>query len=168
MLAGLWTAGNWTTTMLLSNAMVFLNELPGVREEIAADPALATGFVEEVLRCGPPVIITSKTTLSDLEVRGQRIPAGAKVMFCYGAANRDPRVFNEPEKFDIRRTPNPHVSFTEGIHRCLGAPLARMEAVAAFRKLSDPALKLRLDLRRARRHVAGPFWGCRELPIHFD
>jgi cytochrome P450 len=168
MLAGLWTAGNWTTTLLISNAMAFLHELPGMRDELAADSGLVPGFVEESLRCGPPVIITSKTTLSDVEVRGQRIPAGAKVMFCYGAANRDPRIFNEPEKFDIRRAPNPHVSFTEGIHRCLGAPLARMEAVSAFRKLSDPALKLRLDLGRAKKHVAGPFWGYRELPVHID
>lgn len=71
-------------------------------------------------------------------------------------------------KHIIHRAPNPHVSFTEGIHRCLGAPLARIEAVTAFRRRSDPALKLRLDLGRARKHVAGPFWGCRELPVHLD
>ena len=168
MLAGLWTAGNWTTTLLLSNAMVLLQEMPGVQNAIAASPALAAGFVEESLRCAPPVILTSKTTLSDVDIRGQRIPTGSKVLFCYGAANRDPRVFEDPETFDIRRTPNPHVSFTEGIHRCLGAPLARMEAVAAFRKLSDPALNIRLDLSRAQKHVAGPFWGYRHLPVQVD
>ena len=168
MLAGLWTAGNWTTTLLLSNAMVLLQEMSGVRAALQADSGLVPGFVEESLRYSPPVIITSKTTLGDVQVRGQDIPAGSKVMFCYGAANRDPRVFKDPETFDIRRTPNPHVSFTEGIHRCLGAPLARMEAVAAFRKLSGQGCNIRLDMGGAQKNVAGPFWGYRVLPVHFE
>lgn len=126
------------------------------------------GFVEESLRYAPPVIITAKTTLVDVEVRGQNIPAGSKVMFPYAAANRDPRVFKEPETFDIRRTPNPHMSFTEGIRRCLGAPLARMKAAAAFRKLSSQGCNIRLDMDGAQKNVAGPFWGYHVLSVHFD
>ena len=168
MLAGLWTAGNWTTTLLLSNAMVLMQETPGVRDELAADPALVPGFIEESLRCAPPVLANNRTTLTDVDIRGQHIPAGSRVLVCFGAANRDPRAFNDPETFDMRRTPNPHVSFNEGIHRCLGAPLARMEAVAAFRKLSDKGLRFTVDMSRAQKNVAGPFWGYRQLPVHFD
>lgn len=168
MLAGLWTAGNWTTTLLLSSSMVYLQETPGVREALMADPGLVPGFVEESLRCAPPVIINARTTLSDVEIRGQRIPAGEKLLLCFGAANRDPRVFKDPENFDVRRTPNPHLSFNEGIHRCLGAPLARMETVAAFRKLAARGCTIRVDMSGAQKSVAGPFWGHRVLPVHFD
>lgn len=167
MLGGLWTAGNWTTTLLISNAATFLT--PEIRATLAASPDLVTGLVEETLRTNPPVIITAKTALSDITVREQPIKAGDRLYFCYGAVNRDPRVFKDPETFDIRRHPNPHLAFSEGIHHCLGAPLARMEAKHAFRRLVQPDLAgLRLDVARAKPYIDGAFWGYRSIPMTLD
>lgn len=164
MLAGLWTAGNWTTTLFLSSAARHLT--PAIREALTANPELVNGFLEECLRMYPPVIITSKTALSDTTIRDARIMSGDKVLFCYAAANRDPRVFKDPETFDIHRSPNPHVSFTEGIHHCLGAPLARMEGRIAFRRLVRPDLAgMQFDMSRALLRVDGSFCGFRSLPM---
>lgn len=164
MLGGLWTAGNWTTTLLLANAAMCLT--PAIRARLAANPDLLPGFVEEALRMQPPVVITAKTALADLTIRDKTIKAGERVFFCYGAANRDPRVFRDPETFDITRSPNPHVAFSDGIHHCLGAPLARMEAKHAFRRLVQADLAgLQLDAANATPRVEGPFWGWRSIPM---
>jgi cytochrome P450 len=167
MLGGLWTAGNWTTTLLLANAAACLT--PEIRERLAANPDLVPGFVEEALRMQPPVVITAKTALADLRIGERTIEAGERVFFCYGAANRDPRVFADPETFDLARQPNPHVAFSDGIHHCLGAPLARMEAKHAFRRLVQADLAgLRLDLAKATPRVEGPFWGYRSIPMTLE
>ena len=167
MLAGLWSAGNWTTTLLFANAVTSLTS--AVREQLAGNLDLVPGFVEEALRMDPPVAITAKTAASDLQIRDKTIRAGDRVLFCYPAANRDPRVFKDPETFDLTRSPNPHVAFSEGTHHCLGAPLARMEAKHAFRRLVQPDLAgLRLDLARATPKLDGPFWGYRSIPMTLD
>ena len=163
-LAALWTGGTWTTTMHIVTAAAQLQLVPGLRDELRADAALVPSFVEEALRFDPPVLFTGKKTLSEVEVNGTTIPKGETVLFLYAAANHDPRQFTHPEKFDVRRTPNKHLSFSEGIHHCIGAPLARLEAVSAFNRLIRDDVKLELDLANASRSAEFNLSGYRVLP----
>lgn len=154
-------AGQETSSNLIASAMLCLAEHPGERERLASSPALLPSAIEEVLRYRSPVQWLFRATLGDVELRGQTIPAGALVIPVVGAANRDPQVFAEPERFDIARSPNPHLAFGHGIHFCIGAPLARLEA-----RIAIPDLLRRLGAwevaeidawePRAARHVHGP------------
>lgn len=164
MLGGLWTAANWTTTLHISNTVALMQSLPAARAELARAPDLVPAFVEESLRYDPPVLFTMKKTLSEITMQGQTIPEGAAVAFLYAAANHDPRQFTNPEVFDLHRNPNKHLAFSEGVHFCLGAPLARMESVAALRRLLRDDVNLELDLTAAKRQVDTPFYGYRSLP----
>lgn len=163
-LGALWTGGTWTTTMLIANAAALLQSVGGVREALQADAALVPGFVEEALRFDPPVLYTAKKTLADVEVGGRTIPGGDTVLFLYGAANRDPLQFADPDTFDLRRQPNKHLSFSEGIHHCIGAPLARLEAASAFTRLAGSGIRMELDLAKAQRRAELNFSGYRVLP----
>jgi cytochrome P450 len=92
--------------------------------------------VEEIVRAASPVTFMRRTVTNDLELSGRQLTAGEKLVLFYGAANRDPRVFEDPETFDVRRDPNPHVGFGgPGPHFCLGAHLARRELAVVFRQL---------------------------------
>ena len=95
---------------------------------VRADPALLAQAIEEVLRYRAPVQAMFRATTREVEVDGTQIPAGKFVVAMIGSANRDPRRFAEPSRFIATREPNPHVAFGHGIHFCLGAPLARLEA----------------------------------------
>ncbi|WP_045234634.1 cytochrome P450, partial [Deinococcus pimensis] len=121
-------AGNETTTNLLSNAVQTLSEHPDTRDAAAQDPALWPATVEEVLRFRSPVQSMFRVTTTDVPMGGQVIPAGSWTVAWIGSANRDDAVFAEPDRFDPRRSPNRHLAFGHGIHFCLGAPLARLEA----------------------------------------
>jgi cytochrome P450 len=125
-------AGQETTTNLLNNAVLCLTEHPDQLARIRADLGLLPGAIEEVLRYRPPFLWLMRTPTRDVELRGQVVPAGALVLLMVGSANRDPARFPEPERFDITRDPNPHLSFGHGIHFCLGAALARLEAKIAL------------------------------------
>jgi cytochrome P450 len=105
--------------------------------EVRADPTLLPAAIEEVLRVRTPFPRLARLTTTDAEVGGVRIPAGSVVMPWLTAANRDERVFPEPHRFDIHRAPNPHLTFGHGIHFCLGAPLARLEARVALRLMLE-------------------------------
>lgn len=94
-----------------------------------------SAFVEESLRLNPPEHSISRIAVTEVELSGVKIPAGALVKLCLGAANRDPAQFDEPELFLLDRAPNRHLSFGVGVHRCVGAPLARLETAAALRVL---------------------------------
>jgi cytochrome P450 len=154
-------AGHETTTNLIDNAVLALLEHPAQLERLRAEPALLHSAIEEVLRYRSPVQVAFRATRESVELHGRRIPANQLVLAMIGAANRDPRHFADPHRFDIARAPNPHVAFGHGIHFCIGAPLARLEA-----RIALPALLERLpDLRRATRapweprpafHVHGP------------
>ncbi|WP_437733996.1 cytochrome P450 [Sorangium sp. So ce1335] len=161
-------AGHETTTNLISNAILCFLEHPTELGRLRAEPHLLPSAIEEVLRYRAPVQAMFRVTRRDVPMHGQVIPAGKPVLAMIGSANRDPGQFSEPERFDIARDPNPHIAFGHGIHFCIGAPLARLEARVA---LSDLLARL-TGLSRAsdapwepRRaiHVHGPT----RLPIRF-
>ena len=120
-------AGTETTTSGLGNALLLLDRYRDARERIIDDPSLLKTAVDEVLRFDAPVQGLSRVATRDVELYGRAIPKGARVHLLFAAANRDPGVFADPDRFDIERTPNPHLSFGFGVHFCLGASLARME-----------------------------------------
>ena len=128
-------AGNETTANLLGNALVLLGRHCEARAQISSDMSLLPGAVEEVLRFEGPVPTLARTAVRDIELHGQTIPAGDKVLLLLAAANRDPRVFDEPERFDIHRRGPSHIDFGMGIHHCMGASLARLEARIALEEL---------------------------------
>jgi pimeloyl-[acyl-carrier protein] synthase len=132
-------AGHETTVNLIANGMLALLRDLGARARLQADPGLAGSAVEELLRYDSPVQFTSRHALEDLDIGGRRVRAGETVVGVLGAANRDPAQFPDPDRLDLARKPNRHIAFGGGIHFCLGAPLARMEAGIAI-----PALLARL------------------------
>ncbi len=121
-------AGNETTRSTLVGGVLELIRRPEVWRALQADPGLVPGAIEEMLRWLSPVHYFRRTATRDTVLRGQRIAAGGRVVMLYAAANRDPDVFREPDRFDVARAPNPHVAFGFGEHFCLGASLARLEA----------------------------------------
>jgi cytochrome P450 len=135
-------AGNETTTNLIGNGMLALLNHPDQRRRLQADPALIESAVDEMLRYEGSVQMTSRIVDHDLEFRGQRFEEGQVVLLLLGAANRDPAQFPEPDRFDVARRPNRHLAFGQGIHYCLGAPLAVAEAQVCFqtllRRLPEP------------------------------
>jgi cytochrome P450 len=130
-------AGHITTTATLGNSVLSFQEHQDAAAEIRADPTLLPAAIEEVLRVRTPFPRLGRITRVDTEVGGVRIPAGQVVIPWLAAANRDERVFAAPHRFDVHRKPNPHLTFGHGIHFCLGAPLARLEARVALRMLLE-------------------------------
>ncbi len=121
-------AGNETTRGLISSGMYLLAKHPQAYAELEEDHSLIPSAVEEMLRWTCPLHYFRRTATCDTELAGQKIAAGDRVVMLYSSANFDETVFRDPHKFDIRREPNPHLAFGYGIHLCLGANLARMEA----------------------------------------
>ncbi|MCU1379949.1 MAG: cytochrome [Acidimicrobiales bacterium] len=130
-------AGNDTTRTGISLGMHLLAEHPDQRKVWQANvDGVAPSAVEEIVRAASPVTFMRRTATHDVELSGQQFHEGDRLILFYGAANRDPRVFDDPEGFDVRRNPNPHVGFGgPGPHFCLGAHLARRELAVMFRQL---------------------------------
>lgn len=156
--------GNETTTSLITNVVWRLLEDRALWERVVADPALIERAVEESLRFDPPVLALFRTTTRDVTVGGVAIPEGAKVMLNYAAANRDPAVFEDPDRFSLDRPPRKHLSFAVGIHVCIGAEMARLEARTALKSLTTRFPDLCLVDRGER---IKPFflWGRSRLPV---
>ncbi|MBA9005544.1 cytochrome P450 [Thermomonospora cellulosilytica] len=128
----LYVAGHETTTDLLGNGTLALSRNPDQFHRLRTSPGLAESAVEELLRYDPPTQMSRRTALTDADVNGHPIAAGEQVVILRGAANRDPEVFPDPDRLDLGRMGNRHLSFDGGIHYCLGAPLARLEGAIAF------------------------------------
>jgi len=128
-------AGNDTTANLIANGAVLLADHPDARRELARDPRRIPAAVEEMLRCETPAQALPRIVRRDVTLHGVTIPAGAQVRLLWGAANRDERVFPDAERFDPSRDARGHLGFGQGIHFCLGANLARLEARVAFEEL---------------------------------
>lgn len=153
MCALLLAAGNVTTTDLIGNGVLALLQHPDQLDRLRADPALIKNAVEEMLRYDSPVTQTGRIPLEPIEVGGCPIEARQSIITSLAAANHDPAHYNEPERFDITRSDSQHHSFGGGVHYCLGAPLARIEAEIAINALVQrfPQLRLApgpLDYRR--------------------
>jgi len=137
-------AGNETTTNLIGNGMLALGRNHGSMAALRSKPALMRGAIEEMLRYDGPVQSTFRTATKDTVIGGTPIPAGMGVFVIIAAANRDPAQFKDPETFDIAREPNEHMAFGEGIHFCIGAPLARLEGSIAIGAALERFPRLRL------------------------
>jgi cytochrome P450 len=123
----LYIAGTETVADFIGNALVALAEHPAQRALLAAEPQRAAAAVEELLRFESPVQYQVRTATAETELHGVAIPAGSAVALLWGAANRDERRWERPDELDLSREPRRHLAFGEGIHHCLGAPLARLQ-----------------------------------------
>jgi cytochrome P450 len=161
-------AGQETTKNLITNAIVCLTDYPDSMERLMREPTLMPTAIEEVLRYLPPVWFLFRQTRAEVELGGQRIPADQLVLAWTASANRDPAQFQNPDRFAIEREPNRHLAFGHGIHYCVGAPLARLEARIALPMMLD---QLR-DLQRVEGVPitvhAGLVFVIRSLPITFQ
>lgn len=143
-------AGHETTVNAIGNSTYMLLQNPAALEELRADPSLMNSAVEELLRYAPPVeMATERYAREDLELAGVPIRRGDLVLGVIGSANRDARQFADPDRLDLRRTPNRHLAFGQGMHYCLGAPLARLETQIALRTLLAQLPTLRLAVSPA-------------------
>lgn len=138
-------AGNVTTTMLLSFALVRLSQQPDHYAALRAEPALIPSMLEETLRYDFSAMSLRRTVRNDLELDGHQLKAGEPVVAWVGAAHFEEPYFPHAEQFDIRRTPNPHLTFGYGVHACLGAPLARLESRIALERIVTHFETLRPD-----------------------
>jgi cytochrome P450 len=159
------TAGNETTRHTISHGLLALLEHPEQMERLRRDPGLFKTAADEMLRWATPVHHFRRTTTRDAELAGTEIPAGAKVTTWFVSGNRDETVFENPDVFDVGRTPNKHMAFGPGgIHHCMGAHLARMEVRIAFEELLArvSAIELTGPAERLRSNF---FNGIKRMPV---
>jgi cytochrome P450 len=134
----LFAAGQETTAKLLSAALQVLGDRPDIQQELRDDRSLIPGFIEESLRMDSPVKSDSRLAVRDTNIGDLDIPAGTVVMILPGAANRDPRRFDNPHEFDLRRkNVREHMAFARGVHSCPGGPLARVEGRVSIERILD-------------------------------
>jgi cytochrome P450 len=161
-------AGNETTTNLIGAAMLCLEAYPAAWAQLRADPSLIPSAIEEVLRYRSVAKAVIRVTAADTLLAGQAIPANSLVIAWITSANHDSTQFSDPERFDITRAPNRHLSFGHGIHYCLGAPLARLETrialelmlqrFAQIQRVPDAPVQFRNTIMLA---------GVQSLPLRF-
>lgn len=142
---GLFGAGFETTAHMIGNGLLSLAKFPNQWRMLVADPSLAESATEEILRYESSLVGTNRTAFVDTTVGGKTIRAGERVLTLVAAGNRDPAVFDEPDRFDITRKGPKHLSFGGGIHFCVGAELARLEGEIALKSLVSRFPQLRID-----------------------
>jgi cytochrome P450 len=133
----LFFAGFETPSNLIANGIDTFLDHPDQWQRLVEDPSLATTAVDEILRYAGPVPFKHRITLEPIELGGRTLPSGTMLVLLFAAGNRDPDVFDDPDRFDIGRHPNPHLAFGGGPHYCLGAQLARLEGEIVFRKVAE-------------------------------
>ena len=161
-------AGNETTTNLIGNGMLSLLRHEDQLDKLLDDPSLMGSAIEEMLRYEGPVQATARTADADVEIDGHMIEKGKMLFVLLAAANRDPAAFPDAETFDITRSDNNHVAFGNGLHFCLGAPLARMEAQITFQTLFERRGRPRLVSDEAAWNGNFILRGLKELPLAFE
>ena len=159
--------GDETSRHVMTDGMLALLEHPDQLAILRDDPAKIEVGIEELLRWVTPIKNMSRTVTRDVELHGQTLRAGDQVILLYPAANRDPAVFDDPDRFDVQRAPNPHLAFGFGPHFCMGASLARMELRVMFtellRRLPDLHLAGEALPRRSSNFISGP----EAMPVAF-
>lgn len=160
-------AGNETTTKLLGNAVYWLAKNPDQRRLVQADHALIPQWVEETLRYDNSSQILGRVATRDVEMHGETIEEGGRVLLLVGAANRDPEVFPDPDRYDITRDCTEFVSFGKGVHFCLGARLARLEGVIGLETSLEFFPNLEIDETKLVRVHNTNVRGFAEMPIRF-
>ena len=154
-------AGNETTTRLIGWSGKVLAEHPDQRRQLAEDPGLVPAAIEELLRFESPSPVQARYVTRDVEHYGVAVPEGSVLLLMNGAANRDERKFDDPDRFDIHRTQQQHLAFGYGIHFCLGSHLARLEGRIALEEVLKRCAELgsRLGQRGAGPHLDRPRLG---------
>lgn len=161
-------AGHETTTHLIGNGLLALLRHPEQMERLRNEPALIPAAVEEFLRYDGPLQFMYREAAEDLQIRGKTIRKGQLVYTMFAAANRDPERFPDPDRFDIgRRGADHHLAFGQGLHYCLGAPLARMEAQVAFEAMLHRLPAMRLESDRLEYQDNLELRGLKRLPVAF-
>ena len=158
-------AGNETTTKLLGNAIFWLAAFPDQRARVLAEPGLVPAAVEETLRYDTSTQALARELTRDVELHGVTLPAGRKGLLLFGSANRDDRRWPDPDRFDVDRNPAGHLAFGHGIHHCLGAALARLEARVALEVILPRLGEYVVDVDAAERVHSGNVRGFAKLPI---
>lgn len=161
------TAGHETTTNLIGNGLLLLLRHPDQLGLMRDNPRLLPSAIEECLRYESPLQRNPRRVKEDVELRGQRLRRGDYVMQILGSANRDPVRFSDPDRFDIARAAGGHVAFGFGIHFCVGAPLARLEAPIAIHTILRRFPRLALATDRPEWHHHGLLRGLKALPVTF-
>jgi cytochrome P450 len=162
------TAGHDTTSYAMAGGMELLARHPEALAELRADPSLLVNAIEEIIRRATPVRHFMRTVSEDIVLAGQQLRAGDRIYLSYKAANLDPKVFPDPQRFDIRRAnANKHVAFGYGPHFCLGAQLARNELRSLFGRLIPRLTRVELagDAPTSRTSLVG---GVKSLPIRYE
>jgi len=164
----LFITGEETTVNSIGNGMLALLYHPEQMEKLKREPQIIPSAIEELLRYDSPVQITARQALETVEIGGQIIPSGEKILVCLGSANRDPEKFSAPDSLDLTRQDNHHLAFGDGIHHCLGARLARMQIQIAINTLVQqlPNLTLDTDKIEWRKNIA--LRGLTSLPVSFS
>ena len=164
------SAGHETTTNLIAHAVLLLLRHPEAWAAVRADFSLIPAVIDEALRINSPVRGMLRTTTQDVEVAGVRIPAGAQLQLMYSAANHDETVFPDPDRFDIHRQQHAfHLAFGHGIHFCVGAALARLEARITLELFATRLPNLRLQPGHALHYVPNAvFYSPTDLPVLWD
>jgi cytochrome P450 len=161
-------AGFETSASSMGYTFLFLAEHPEIADRLRADPSLIPAAVEEMIRYATPVRALSRTVMSDVEVGGQKLERGDRVVLNWAGANRDPAYFADPATLNIERKPNRHLGFGMGVHLCIGIHMARIEIRIGLEEALKRMHNIRLADPKAVVERPGSTWGIDSLPILFD
>ena len=165
MLRLLLIAGNETTTNLIGNGVLALLRNPDQMQRLRDDPSLIPSAVDELLRFDSPVQTDFRRALEDCEVNGFPLKKRDNIVLLLGAANRDPDVFDDPDRLDVGRGDRSHLSFGRGIHHCIGAPLARLEGRVVLEMLLERFSQISLGGEQPRFRNSIVLRGLESLPV---